>query len=27
VIDAYPSNQQIAEWVGISEDELTIKKQ
>ena len=23
---AYPSNKQIAEWLGISEDELTIKK-
>lgn len=24
---AYPSNKQLAEWLGIAEDELTIKKQ
>ena len=26
IIAAYPANAQIAEWLGISEDELTIKK-
>lgn len=26
VMGAYPTNAQLAEWLGVSEDELTIKK-
>ena len=26
VMGAYPTNKQIAEWLGVSEDELTVKK-